>query len=461
MTFSLHDIALLFLVAAPFILVVAAVFWTAHTGFFVTRIKPSLEASNKLYLDRMFGRYTTAGSCLFTVAAFALSAYLLHQGQVLESLAVLTIFTSLLIIRLTHKHFVLLIQRASKDYLFAPHGCPGRPRGARYRFYYPVPEFSDEELQRPASNDDPELLYLYKEIRNRSTWEELRTEIGSNSCHGGRRKLLYRTTGQLEDKDVCEKYTALYGARVTPATIWQSLTEPNLDFSAFAQRWNYYAIMVSRETISRVIHTIFSPISHLVLFLIAGLAFFAVPTEGEPILARSVLFCVSFTSSIVYAAVALMLFIYGKVMALDRLPDPVADLGDPFFKASSRAAVLTAMGTAFAVGLGVPLALSAFPITGTTYYGAVLAGVVTGTVFFIAVWGTHFSMRNTKDKILKELTDEISVSSDSTRMSALLHRYRAVSTLPVWPLKISVVIQMAGATLFPFAVDWLLGIVAG
>jgi len=454
---SLRDGGVLALLAAPFVLLWLFVFMAVYSGFFVTTRRSPVAESDRLYLDRKSGLWRLRIVDLVLVAGASLACPLAWRGNYRDALAVVCIVLSLLLLRHAHRGFVLLLRLAWENYLYAPDGVPGRARGERYRFLYPTPVVSPDERQQRPTDLDPELIFLYKLVGRTTNWLELREEIGKDRCHRGRRRLLFKTTGKLADPDRCRQYSTEGGVELTPSSVWAHLSEPKLTFHEFAQRWNYYAIMVSRETLRRTGRLLFSPFGHMAAMLV-GTSVFMLP-GGEGSLTCGVLFGVSFACALVYAGIALLLFIYGKVLALDRLPEPLEEMGDPFFRATSNCAVVIALCTAFTMGVGVPLALSGD--RDPTLLGSVLAGLVTANIFFLAVWGTHFSMANTREHAVRKAMNEFSKETSPAGTERLRFRLDELRSLPLWPVKLSVIVKVVLATLFPLVAERLIRLVLG
>lgn len=449
-----HDIMLLIFISVPFVILGLGVVISAWSGFFVTRIKPEIPKKQCFHIDKIFGCATPA--ILLTIGTFS-TAWITTKLGYLNGLLSLTFWTSLLCLRLVHNRLFLLQKLAWQEYLYFP-DKQGQKYGNRYRFYYPVPEIKQEDLSSEPTNRDSEMVYLFKLFQSHKTWHSLRAEIRKNIFHFGRRCLLYRTTGQVSNPNVCNSWRDYEVNNVTPTSIWNEL-ESIKTFPEFAQSWHYYAILVSRKTIERLSTILFSHYSHILLFSLAYLVFFNFSPFVSDIQQqlRAILFGLSFLCSVVYSVVALMLYIYGKVIALEDLSLPVGKMGASFFEATSNTAIVVSISTAITVGLGIPIALDYSQ--GSSTFSAILAGLITGAIFFIAVWGTHFSMENTKKRAIDKFISAMRCETELSKIEWLKFRHKEIASVPVWPLNIIVALNVFLAVILPVVFQQLLEII--
>ncbi len=443
--------------ALPFVLLLTGVVLAVWSGFFVTRAKRVIEDDDRFYLDRALGDITPL---IVGLAGIILVIWAGINMGVLPASVVATAVVSLFLLRTVHYRFIKLQHYAWENYLNPIDGMPGRPRGERYRFHYPVPDLTEKELEHAASNQDPELIYLYKVFRKHKCWDTLRAEIGQCCCHLFRRSLLYRTTGQLADDMTCDSWQQFGLDGCSPERIWGDLASAT-EFADFAQRWNFYALLITRQTVTKCHRLLFSPLTHAAAFLLAILVYFHFSPQMPGLVhqLQGVLFGISFLSSVVFVVVALMLYVYGKILALDRLPSPVPSMGDPFFEATSRVALAVSGGTAFTLGLGIPLSLVGSGVP--TNQSAVVAGLTTAAIFFVSVWGTHFAMDNTKTTALHKITVSLNEATDQHTMTRLLHRYQEVDRLRVWPVTAVVLANALVAAAIPMVLQLLLKVLLG
>jgi len=154
-----------------------------------------------------------------------------------------------------------------------------------------------------------------------------------------------------------------------------------------------------------------------------------------------------------YSIIALMLFIYGKVITIDKFNLPLTKLGEPFFTQTRAVALTLSVSTAITVGLGIPLSLTLNLSSNVSILGAILAGVITAFIFLLSVWGTHFSMESTKERELRNLFNQIIKEKDEHEMEILKLKYDQVKVIPIWPIKIFVYLNILAAVLFPLILE--------
>lgn len=278
-----------------------------------------------------------------------------------------------------------------------------------------------------------------------------------------RRWLLYRTTGQISSTIVCKYWEKWKIIDKTPKIILEEL-KLEKDFSSFAQRWNSYAILVSRETILKIRSLLFSFYTNLILFLFAsGLFYYHYYIFNSiEIKLRAVLFGVSILCSFIFSAIALMLYIYGKIITLDDFNMPLGKMGDPFFNKTASTAIILSACTAIAVGIGIPLSFFE-PKPGhenlLSFCSAIMVGLFTAIIFFISVWGTHFSMGNTKDRVLNNILNKIRNNHELKKIEFLKIKYSEIKKLSVWPINFTLIINMFLAAALPIIlqqiINWL------
>ncbi len=445
----MNDETMLFiLISLPFAILGLGVVIAVRSGFFVTYVKPVIPKEQRFYIDKVFGHTTPI--VLLTIG-FSVTAWVVLKYGYLEGLLSFIFLLSFICLRLVHKHFILMQNLVWQEYLYFP-GRHEQRYNSRYRFYYPIPEIKEEDLNNPATNRDSEMVYLFKLFKSHETWNSLRAEIRKKFFHLGRRCLLYRTTGQVSSQDVCNSW-ADYGVEgMTPISIWNELKAMKT-FPEFAQCWYFYAILVSRKTIKSLNRTLFSPYIHSLLILFAYLMFlrFSPSISDMQQQLRAILFGLSFLCSVVYSGVALMLYIYGKVSALEDLSLPLGKMGDPLFRATSHTAMLVSISTAITVGIGIPISLSYIH-----YSTMISAGLVIGGIFFVSVWGTHFSMENTKNRAINKVILEIRNERELSKIELLKFRYKEIAGVPVWPMNIVVVVNLFFAIILPIIFQKLL-----
>ena len=292
-------------------------------------------------------------------------------------------------------------------------------------------------------------------------WQQLREGVVTDfKKQKKKRSLFLRTSAKLADKNVTDSWAKNWGvANLSPEVVWNDLKSANV-FNHFAQKWHFYAILISRQTITDINKWIFHPATHFTAILLFSFGYYYLIGSGvfsfnfdTNLITSSLLFGVSALCSIVYSVIALMLFIYGKVIIIDDFELPIGKLGEPFFRETSKVAITLSISTAITVGLGIPLTLTLNFTSFASILGALLAGIITAFIFFLSVWGTHFSMENTKSRILKEVFDEIMVERNSVKLEILRLRYTEVNSVPVWPVNFLLYLNIFAAQILPIVLE--------
>ena len=448
-----NNINILILISLPFILVGFGVIFNVWSGFFVTRVKPEILPVYNFYMDKICFRSPVI--MLFLSCTISLICIIYYFNATYIDIIVTCVFwLCFLCLRFVNNRFILLQQLAWDEYIYFPDAV-NKNHPNRYRFYYPLPNISDQELKKTASNRDSEMVYLYKIIQKYNSWVNLREEIKGKLFHRGRRFVLYRTTGQISNPKVCDSWRQYNVVGLTPDIIWVELKSIK-SIHEFAQRWQFYAILVSRRTTEISTNVLFSFITHIILFIFAFLVFhnFSLNINNFQHLLQSLLFSVSFMCSVVFSGVALMLFIYGKVIALDNFYSPIGKMGDQFFEAMSHSALVLTLSTAIAVGGGIPLSL--LNNANLALLCAGIAGIFTAGIYFIAVWGTHFSMENTKKRAMEEVVFKLKKASKPTEIEWLKFRYNEIAGISVWPVNLVISLNVFFIIIMPLILQIML-----
>ena len=469
MNIILNELKILLVVFVPFVLVGIGAIFAAKTGFFQTEEIKNLKRTEQFYFDKLFRGKTNLVLGLLFFLAILYSTFL----SIPDIFIIMTIWLSVICLRWTHNKIMKLQAFVWEEY--ANHSSKYNSKTKNYDLYpskfrisYPTPNFDEKEmLETPPTVHHSEMMFIYKlfhgeEYRDKYTnWNEIREGVVRDfKKQKGKRALFLRTSSKLADKKVMDYWETEWGVKhLNPNKIWDDLKESR-GFNDFAQKWHFYAILISRKTISDMNKWLFHPLVHLLTLLVFSVGYFSfinstglqITMEAD-IFLSSILFGVSVLCSIIYSILALMLFIYGKVITLDDFDLPLARLGEPFFQETSHVAITLSVSTAITVGLGIPLTLTLNLQSDVSIIGALLAGIITAFIFFLSVWGTHFSMGNTKNRVMENLFNQISQEKDSISMQILEMRYREVSSVPVWPINFLLYINIFAALIFPIILE--------
>lgn len=468
MNLILHEILILLLVFIPFFLVGLAAIYSVSTGFFQTEVLKQLDKKEMFYFDKLFRAISP--HIIFGVFLVITTISITVPLKLQDSFIIITIWLSFVCLRWTCNSFRMLQVFVWEEY--ANHKDKYNPDTKKYdkthskfRINYPTPEIHENELMKEPCSRDSEMIFIYKLVHgvysNKvNSWEELRNVIIKNKKWRRKRKLLLSTSKKFTTKETYEDWQDNWGINnLSPDIIWSDLK--NIDnFNEFAQKWHFYAILISRGTISKLNKLLFHPLLHV--GAIGGVAIiyyslvssYAVDMQlNANIILSSLLFGISVLFSIIYSVIALMLFIYGKVVTINDFNLPIPKLGEPFFAETSRVAVILSISTAITVGLGIPLTLTLNISSSISVFGAILAGLITAFIFVLSVWGTHFSMDNTKSKVLDRLFNQIVSEEDGLMLERLLLKYTEVKAVPIWPVNIIVYINIIAALVFPIILE--------
>ncbi len=476
MTISLNEFYVL-LVFIPFFLVGIGGVFAANTGFFQTEVIKQLDPKERFYLDKLLGNKSSFFLILTLIGIVAYSFYITLPLQ--DSFIIITIWLSIVCLRWTHNYFKKLQDFVWKEYAnhqgynpntnhqgYNPNANKYYKFPSKFRIKYPTPDIDEEILktEKPCGRDS-EMIFCYKLFHSKSysdkvsNWNVFRNTIKENGW-GRKRKLLLSTSKKFSDEKTYKDWEKNWSIQnLNPDIVWDDLKKDK-DFNEFAQKWHFYAILISRGTIGKLNKWIFHPAIHIILIGVIGYLYYCTINNsafdmklGANLMLSSILFGISILFSFLYSIIALMLFIYGKVITIDDFNLPMPKLGEPFFVETSRVAVVLSISTAITVGLGIPLSLSLNFSSGISIIGAILAGLITAFIFVLSVWGTHFSMENTKARVLEKLFNQIINEKDAHKMEIIMLKYDEVKEVPIWPINIIVYINILAALIFPIILE--------
>lgn len=468
MTINLNEILILLLVFIPFFLVGLGAIYSANTGFFQTEVIKQLDPKEMFYLDKLFRGSSPLVLFGILVVIFSISIYIPLKLQ--DSFIIVTIWLSFVCLRWTCNCFRRLQAFVWEEY--ANHKDAYNPNtktccklSNKFRISYPTPDISEEELKTEPCGRDSEMIFNYKLIHGMyankvNSWEDLKNKIIGNKKWRRKRKLLLSTSEKFTTKETYEYWQENWDIKnLDQDIIWNDLKNVK-NFNEFAQKWHFYAILISRGTIGKFNKWLFHPLVHFGAIGVFGLIYYFLINSysinmqlGANLILSSILFGISALFSIIYSVMALMLFIYGKVVTINDFQLPMPKLGEPFFVETSRVAVTLSISTAITVGLGIPLTLTLNSSSGISIIGAILAGLITAFIFLLSVWGTHFSMENTKAKVLERLFKEIESGKDGLQVETLMLKYAEVKAVPIWPVNFIVYINIIAALIFPIILE--------
>jgi len=469
---NLNELGVLLLVFVPFVLVGIGAFYGAKTGFFQTGVIKQLDRRKQFYFDRFFGKLSSIILKALLIIILTISYFLSLPIQ--DSFILVTLWLSFVCFRWTTTNFKELQEFTWKEYgnhrsKYDENTGTYNRSPNKFRIRYPTPELPESALRVIPSVRDSEMIFSYKLFHGKNfkdditSWEAFIGKIKSKKLWKRKRALLIRTSSKLANNETCIFWQEKWNVRdLSPESIFKDLKSAK-NFDDFAQKWHFYAILVSRKTIEDYNKWLFHPIMHLAFVLLFGLAYYFLINKSDNLIMQldanpivsSLLFGLSILFSVIYSVMALMLFIYGKVITIDDFNLPLARLGEPFFVETRRAALTLSISTAITVGLGIPLTLTLNFSSEISIIGAILAGIMTAFIFFLSVWGTHFSMENTKDKFLAKLFNELINEKDTIRVEVLKLKFTEIKNVPVWPLNFIVYLNIFAAFVFPILLELL------
>lgn len=439
------------------------------TGFLNTAIRDN-HSNYRLFNSIPFDllKWLSASLLGMSGLTWLLSSYGIGAIRPLQPIffGAFSVTVCLLAVGMVHRRFQKLLQLLEGRYLYAPHGYPLCQHGQNYRLVYLPPNHEEADLCRATTDDDPDVIYLYRLMQRdssaRSSVEFSEKEVvasdgllqlvgiaptklleDANELFkrraqelvgrlGRRRRLLVQTWIKLCLKLPLYSVSAHMDKPITAQEMYNILRSEEPDLAHFGTKWYFFAIMVSKETIARSTLHIYRLLNHLIVIALAAAIYVGIYASvfldklnwfGILIAAlNAILFGTVIASTTAFAFTAYLIFLYGKVLTLDRLEPRYSRLGDPLFDAMSSTSTMICGCTAMALGLGLTYCFRADPPNFLTY---VVASIVALVVFSMAMSGTHRARMNTKTHLLRKILSDADEEETSPQM---LQRYNVQLT---------------------------------